>query len=230
MRIHYFQHVAFEDPAYILTWAQCKGHSLAKTRLDQGDKPLEGADFDLLVVMGGPMNIYEYDKFPWLKAEKQAIRTAIDSHKYVLGICLGAQLIADVLGAHVTTNREKEIGWLRVVQADEISAMSPFDALPRDYIAFHWHGDTFSIPQGAVLQGSSIACKNQGFIYKDTVIGLQYHIEATPASIEALIDNCSQELVTAPNVHPTGKIRDDARTYCATANCLVDRMLDRWFE
>ena len=228
MRIHYFQHVAFEDPAYILSWAQRKGHSLTKTRLDQGDNPLDSADFDLLVVIGGPMNIYEYDKYLWLKAEKLAIRAAIDSRKYILGICLGAQLVADVLGAHVTTNWEKEIGWLRVVQADEISAMSPFDALPRDYIAFHWHGDTFSIPQGAVLQGSSAACKNQGFMYKDTVIGLQYHIEATPASIDALINNCGHELVTAPHVHPAGKIREDARTYCATANGLVERMLDRW--
>jgi GMP synthase-like glutamine amidotransferase len=230
MQIHYFQHAAFEDPAYILSWARQKGHSVSKTLLHAGGDPEAIWDYNMLVVMGGPMNIYEHDKYPWLAAEKQAIQKAIDNKKYVLGICLGAQLVADVMGAPVTKNAHKEIGWLPVVQTKEIVSCRPFDALPKEYMAFHWHGDTFGIPKGAVLQGSSAGCANQGFMYDGTVIGLQYHIEATQKSVEALIDNCGNEFSAAPYVHTAEKIRQDTKTLCGNANGLVAKLLDRWIE
>jgi GMP synthase-like glutamine amidotransferase len=230
MKIHYFQHVGFEDPAYILTWARKKGHSVTKTLLFAGEEPGTDFDYNMLVVMGGPMNVYEYDKYPWLAGEKKAVRAAIDQGKYVIGICLGAQLIADVLGAEVTKNAHKEIGWLPVVQTQEISLKKPFDALPRQYGAFHWHGDTFGVPAGATLQGSSAGCANQGFMRGETVIGLQYHIEATQKSVDALIDNCGDELAPAPYVHPADKIRHDTKTLCKEANGLVAALLDRWIS
>jgi len=228
MKLHYFQHVPFENPAYLLDWAESKGHSITKTALYSGEDPLAAPEFDLLVVMGGPMNIYEYDKYPWLGKEKEAIKAAIDKNKFVLGICLGGQLIADVLGGKVTQNPVKEIGWMPLSQTPEISGLKPFDIFPREYMAFHWHGDTFAVPPGAVLQSSSEACGNQGFLYKRRVIGFQYHIEATEASAAALIDNCGDELVEAPRIHDAQRIRGDTARFHAEANALVGRMLDRW--
>jgi GMP synthase-like glutamine amidotransferase len=228
MHIHYFQHVGFEDAAFILSWARQKGHSVSKTLLFAGEGPEAVWDYNMLVVMGGPMNIYEHDKYPWLVSERRAIRKAIDNGKYVLGICLGAQLVADVLGAKVTANAHKEIGWLPVVQTSETISLRPFDALPEEYMAFHWHGDTFGIPQGALLQGSTAGCANQGFMYHDTVIGLQYHIEATHGSVESLIDNCGNELVPGQYIHPAEKIRQDTKALSRAANGLIGKMLDRW--
>jgi len=230
MNIHYFQHIGFEDPAFVLTWARQKGHSVTRTLLHAGEDPGAVFDFNLLVVMGGPMNIYEHDKYPWLAAEKQAITKAIDNGKFVIGICLGAQLVADVLGAKVTKNAHKEIGWLPVVQAQGISVKKPFDALPREYMAFHWHGDTFGLPPGAILQSSSAGCENQGFMFGDRVIGLQYHIEATQKSVEGLIANCGSELVPAQYVHPAEKIRQDTVALSGVANGLTAKLLDRWIS
>jgi GMP synthase-like glutamine amidotransferase len=228
MRLHYFQHVPFENPAFLLTWAERKGHSIANTRLFAGDDPLAAPDFDLLVIMGGPMNIYEHDTYPWLVQEKNAIRAAIDKNKFVLGICLGGQLVADVLGGKVTQNPQKEIGWLPLTQTAAIAALSPFDVFPKEYMAFHWHGDTFAIPPGAVLQSSSVACKNQGFLYAKRVIGFQYHIEATEQSVGALVDNCGSELVSAPYIHTPDRIGKDTKQYQKTANDLIERMLEKW--
>jgi GMP synthase-like glutamine amidotransferase len=228
MRLHYFQHVPFENPAFLLSWAEKKGHPITKTLLYTGDDPLAAPDYDLLVIMGGPMNIYEYDKYPWLKAEKAAIKEAIADDKFVLGICLGGQLIADVLGGKVTQNPQKEIGWLPVAQTQEIAAISPFDIFPQEYMAFHWHGDTFALPPGAMLQSSTVACKNQGFLYKKRVIGFQYHIEATEQSVGALVDNCGEELVSAPYIHTPERIRKDTKQYQKTANQLIERMLEEW--
>ncbi|HBF36965.1 MAG TPA: amidotransferase, partial [Firmicutes bacterium] len=114
MRIHYLQHVPFEDPANIGNWARQKGHRLTGTHLYNGEVFPTMDRFDCLIIMGGPMNIYEAEKYPWLQSEKQFIKEAIDHRKVVLGICLGAQLITDVLGGKVTKNPEGEIGWLPV--------------------------------------------------------------------------------------------------------------------
>jgi GMP synthase-like glutamine amidotransferase len=228
MRLHYFQHVPFENPAFLLSWAEKKGYTITKTLLYSGDDPIAAPDYDLLVIMGGPMNIYEYEKYPWLVKEKQAISRAIDGNKFVLGICLGGQLIADVLGGKVTKNPQKEIGWLPLTQAPEIGALSPFDIFPKEYMAFHWHGDTFAIPPGAMLQSSSAACTNQGFLYKQRVIGFQYHIEATEQSAGALVDNCGDELVASAHIHTADRIRSDTRKFQAAANALIERMLDKW--
>ncbi len=193
MRIHALQHVAFEDMAAIKDWAREKGHETAATLLYE-NQPLPGLDdLDMLVVMGGPMNIYEYEKHPWLKAEKQFIAEAVRSGKPVLGICLGAQLMADALGGKVTRNEQKEIGWFPVSILPD--APLPFSALPRTFTAFHWHGDMFSIPPDAVRAAESEACANQAFAWGERAVGLQFHLETTGESMNRLIDNCADELV-----------------------------------
>ncbi len=195
MKIHYIQHVPFEDLGSIAVWAANKNAQISCTRLFK-DEPLPELDnFDWLIVMGGPMNIYEDDIYPWLRREKKFIGEAISHGKKVLGVCLGAQLIADVLGAKIYANNEKEIGWFPIKAASNLTDKILRDIFDSDMEVMHWHGDTFSIPAGATRIAESDVCQNQGFIYKDNVIALQFHLETTAASLAKLIDNCHDELV-----------------------------------
>jgi GMP synthase (glutamine-hydrolysing) len=194
MRLHYLQHVPFEDLAGIEDWAKDRCHQISRTLLFDGQE-LPGMDeFDWLVIMGGPMNIYEEDKYPWLAREKRFIRDAIISNKIVLGICLGGQLIADVLGGKVRKNLYKEIGWHTVKLTPEGQESGIFGVLPNTFMAFHWHGDTFEIPPQALRAAESKACANQAFMLGKAV-GLQFHLESSMDSIDHLIGNCSDELV-----------------------------------
>jgi GMP synthase-like glutamine amidotransferase len=143
MKIHYLQHVPFEDLANIESWARSRDHDLSKTLLFAGDSLPRMPDFDWLIIMGGPMNIHEEDRYPWLAKEKEFIHQAIASDKIVLGICLGAQLMADVLGGKVRKNVHREIGWFPVKLMPESRASPIFRVLPEEFMALHWHGDTF---------------------------------------------------------------------------------------
>jgi GMP synthase (glutamine-hydrolysing) len=200
MRLHSFEHVPFEDMAKIGVWGKDQGYFLSRTRFYLDDSLPSWSEIDWLVVMGGPMNIYEEDRYPWLSREKAFIADAIAHGKLVLGVCLGAQLIADVLGGAVTQNHCKEIGWLPVSLTAEAAKSPLFQNLPTEFIAFHWHGDTFQIPPGALAAASTSGCANQAFAYKDKVMGLQFHLESTPVSVQKLIDNCGDELVPGPYI------------------------------
>ena len=210
MRLHYLQHVPFEDLAGIEDWAEDRGHQISRTLLFDGQK-LPGMDeFDWLVIMGGPMNIYEEDKYPWLAGEKRFIRDAIISDKIVLGICLGGQLIADVLGGRVRRNLYKEIGWHHVKLTPEGQNSRIFNVLPNTFMAFHWHGDTFEIPPQAHRAAESEACANQAFMIGKAV-GLQFHLESSMDSIDHLIENCSDELVDGKYIQSPEEISISCR-------------------
>jgi len=184
MRVHWLQHADFEDLGCIAPWLNTAGHSVAGTRLYAGETPPTVAAFDALIVMGGPMNIYQYAHHPWLRGEKLLIREAVDAGKRVLGICLGAQLLADVLGGAVTRNAESEIGWfpLNLTAAGRESAL--LAGLPQSFSGFHWHGDTYALPPGAACLASSEACAQQAFSLGPQVLGLQFHLEVTRANAE----------------------------------------------
>jgi GMP synthase (glutamine-hydrolysing) len=194
MKIHYLQHVPFEGPAYLETIARNIGAEFSGTKLYDGQQPPGRQDFDVLAVMGGPMGVYDEKKFSWLKQEKLFIEKSIRAGKKIIGICLGAQLIAEIMGATVHRNRCREIGWFPVKRSDDGSASHMGRTLPDMFFAFHWHSDAFDIPEGAVHIAESIACKNQGFIYEERVVGLQFHLESTVESVRALYDNCGAEL------------------------------------
>lgn len=200
MRLHYLQHVPFENPGSILIWAKDNGYVITNTQLYNND-PLPGQqDFDWLVIMGGPMNIHEEEIYPWLAAEKVFIREAIAAGKVIIGLCLGGQLIADVIGGKVTQNAYKEIGWFPIRLSEEARSSSLFSFFPAQPVVFQWHGDTFStLPEDAKCIAESDACKHQAFIYKKRVFGFQYHMENTSAIIEGLVENCRNEMV--PDVY-----------------------------
>ena len=195
MRIHSLQHVPFEDLANIEVWAKGKGHEISRTMLFREEALPRLEELDWLIILGGPMNIYEDDKYPWLVKEKKFIAQAIARKKMVLGVCLGAQLIADVLGGKVYQNRHREIGWHSVFLTPEADKSSFFKSCSQKFIAFHWHGDTFDIPPGAARMAKSEACANQAFEYGGRVVGLQFHLESSLASIQRLIQNCGDEIV-----------------------------------
>lgn len=182
MKVHWLQHADFEDLGCIAPWLAARGDTVTHTRLYAGEAPPTADTFDFLIVMGGPMNIYEYDAHPWLKAEKALIKDAIAAGKRVLGICLGSQLIADVLGGPVTRNAHTEVGWFPVQMNASASQSKLFSGFPDRYMAFHWHGDTFSIAPGARLLASSEACAHQAYDYGNRVAAIQFHLEVTAAN------------------------------------------------
>lgn len=224
MRLHYLQHVPFEDPAGIFHWAAARGVPMAGTRLYVNPSLPAVADFDVLLIMGGPMNVYEEDRYAWLGPEKRFVAEAVAAGRIVVGICLGAQLIADVLGARVRPNLWREIGWLPVRRSESAGPLG--GALPPVWEAFHWHGDTFELPPGAAHLAASTACAQQGFVFDGRVLALQFHLETTPDSARALIAHCGQEIDGGPFVQTAAEMLAAPARF-ARANALMYRLMDR---
>lgn len=194
MKIHSLQHVPFEDIGSMASDFHARGYSLSTTHWYRGDPAPALSDFDALIVMGGPMGIYDEAIYPWLTDEKILIKAAIAAGKIVLGICLGAQLIADVLGGKVTRNPHKEIGWLPIIINPAAATHPIAQVLARYPDVFHWHGDTFALPPGALHLASSEGCANQAYVFQDQVYGFQFHLETTPASARGLIEHCAADI------------------------------------
>jgi len=195
MRVHWLQHAEHEGLGCIEPWLRARGHKLTGTRLQRGEELPDAGDFDWLIVMGGPMNIYEHDRYPWLIREKFLIRDACVKKKKVLGICLGSQLLADVLGGKVTEGEEPEIGWFDVSLDGEARKSSLFADFPDRFEAFHWHGDTFSYPPGSTPLMSSAACPRQAFSWGEgRVLGLQFHLEVELADARRWLAEDAPEL------------------------------------
>ena len=209
MRIHSLQHVSYEFLTNVEQWAKENRHSVSRTLLCQ-DFELPGPnDFDLLVILGGPMEIYEEDRYPWLKAEKQFIANAVEQGKLVLGVCLGAQLLADALGARVYKNRYKEIGWHPVSLTEAARASRVFSRLPETFTPFLWHEYTFDIPDGCTKVAESEGCANQAFEYEGRLIGLQFHIEPSNESLKRVIKCCGDKIGKGKYVQSADEILND---------------------
>lgn len=226
MFLHYLQHVPFEDPANIIPWARSKRFTVSGLRLFANETLPPAQNLDWLVVMGGPMSVHDERKHPWLIAEKRYIHKAIESGKVVIGICLGAQLIAEILGAAVTKNAHREIGWFPVTRTADSEKSSVFSRLPKEFPAFHWHGETFSIPSGAVHLATSEACPAQAFSIDDRIFGLQFHLESTAESVENLIQNCGNELDASPHVQDAAAIRAKCPESLPKIHALMAQFLD----
>lgn len=221
MRIHSLQHVPFEDIGSLLQDVQANGHSLNTTHWYNGDLAPALDSVDLLIVMGGPMGVYDDDIYPWLTAEKELIASAIATGKKVMGICLGAQLIACVLGAKVTRNEHREIGWLPL-QINPQSTHPVADILAKCKKVFHWHGDTFALPANAQLIASSHACENQAYVIDNQIYGFQFHLETTEKSARALIQHCAEDLDNSTYVQNAKKIMQDKENFIAINKVMTE--------
>ena len=224
MRIHYLQHMPFEKPAAIAEWATNQGHEITGSHVYRGD-PLPSTDeFDWLVVMGGPMGVSDIDEYPWMRPELELIGASVERGRRVLGVCLGAQFIAHALGARVYPAPEKEIGWFPV-EGLPVTQPGVYAGLPDRLTPLHWHGDTFELPEGAVHLARGPACTNQAFQYGQRVIGLQFHIEATPESVAEMTDHCADDIEEGRWQMPEPAIRDCTER-CAAMRPVLEDLLD----
>ena len=198
MRIHCIQHVPFEGLGSIDDWIKENCHELTFTKVYEDSLFPKINSFDFLIILGGPMGVYDENDYPWLVLEKAFIKTAIDSDKIVLGICLGAQLIATVLNSKVYKNHVKEIGWFPIFKVECTNFNNFIFNNENEYDVFHWHGDTFDLPTNSILLSSSQSCVNQAFIWQQKVVGLQFHLEVNTNSILNLIEFCGDELIESP--------------------------------
>jgi GMP synthase-like glutamine amidotransferase len=229
VRVHYLQHVPFEGLGSIQSWLESRSAKVSVTRPFEEVRFPDLAEVDCLIVMGGPMSANDEALYPWLAAEKRFIAEAIGSSKGVLGICLGAQLIASSLGAKVFANPEREIGWFPIQPAPGASrsAFSSLFEAPRQ--VFHWHGETFELPPGAIQLARSGACEHQAFSIGERVLGLQFHLETTAASARALIENCPGDLAPGTWVQSESQILANGASF-PRINRVMGSVLDRLEE
>lgn len=206
LHIHAFMHVPYEGLGCMEQWIRENNHFLSYTKFYNGDKLPNLSDIDWLIVMGGPMGVYDKTEYKWLSEEKAFIKKAIESGKTVLGICLGSQLIADVLGAKVYPNRQKEIGWFDLHITEEGKNQSLLHGFENSFSVFHWHGDTFDLPEGSVNLFRSAVTRHQGFLFNKKVLGLQFHFEVTTNTLKEMVENGINELIESETVQSASAI------------------------
>lgn len=223
MRAHYLQHVPFEGLGSIEHWLKTNGYELTHTQFFNTTDLPDSNLVDFLVVMGGPMSVNDVDTYPWLIPEKQFVREIIESGKPVMGICLGAQIIASAMGARVFPGSVKEIGWFPIHAVD--SADSSVFSFPSSETVFHWHGETFDLPSGAIRLAKSEGCENQAFQLGKSVIGLQFHLETTPDSARQIVAHCRDELGPAKYVQSEKDILSASQNRYKSVNHLMDSVL-----
>lgn len=224
MRVHVLQHVPFEGLGSIEAWLAQRQARVTFTHFFEASAQLPSLDgIDLLIALGGPMSVNDEAQLPWLRAEKRFVAEAIEGGKAVLGICLGSQLMASALGAAVYPGPDKEIGWFPLLAEPAVAGTFAFPA-SRD--VFHWHGETFDLPPGAVHLARSAGCRHQAFQIGRRAIGLQFHLETTPDSARAIIKHCGDELVPQRYIQAEDELLGVPADRYAGINALMSEVLD----
>ena len=206
------KHISIEGGGTIEDYLKSNRWEIEKRELQDGDSVPSKLDYDAIIILGGPMNVYEEDKYPFLKDEDRLIKEAIKKEIPTLGICLGAQLIAKAAGAKVTKNKVKEIGWYKVSLTDAGKKDPVFKGLGESFYVFQWHGDTFGIPENGKLLATAELCTNQALRVGKNIYGLQFHMEVTDKMIYEWIDTYDEELQSLRGVIDVEKIRRDTKS------------------
>jgi len=224
-RIHTFMHVPFEGLGCIESWTKKNNHKVTFTRFYENHQLPNIDEIDMLIVMGGPMSVYEENIYPWLKPEKDFIRKAVDNGKIVIGICLGSQLIAEVLGATVYPGKHKEIGWFDLKSTMNGIGHPMLKGFEERFTVFHWHGDTYNLPPESEHLFFSDVCESQAFLYDSRVLGLQFHFEVTAESVSLMVENGMSELIVSETVQSANKILNETG-YFEANNLKMFKILD----
>jgi GMP synthase (glutamine-hydrolysing) len=223
------QHIGCETPGNIVDALETTGIGIRHVRVFENDPvPAEMGNAGGLVVMGGPMSVYEKDRYPFLAEEIRLMQDAIRQEKPVLGICLGSQLLAAALGARVLKGKQKEIGW-HTVDLNDTAANDPLWAgIQNSFTAFHWHGDIFDLPKGAVPLGSSALTECQAFSYGTHAYGILCHMEMTEEIISCMIHEFAGEL-RRENIEGKALLRQ-AETHLPPLHRVGGTLFKRWAE
>ncbi|HLH79304.1 MAG TPA: gamma-glutamyl-gamma-aminobutyrate hydrolase family protein [Chthonomonas sp.] len=179
-----------------------------------------------LIIMGGPMGVYDSARYPFLDAEQRLIAKAIEANKPILGICLGSQLLAATLGAEVRKGAQKEIGWHRLSLTPEAAADPLWQSIPPTFMAFHWHGDVFDLPQGAVPLASSALTPHQAFRYGDKAYGFLFHMEVNETMIQDMVRTFSEEVQEAGG--DANQILAETAQHLAPLHTIGHQVFSRW--
>lgn len=227
--VRIFRHIDCEGPGFLAEFLDQRKVPWELVAVDQGDSvPPEIDDVSGLVFMGGPMSVN--DDLPWVHAEKALIRKAAEARLPVLGHCLGGQMIASALGATVSANNVKEIGWHEIWRVESPAADDWLAPLPRRFGAFHWHGETFSLPPGAWPLLRSEFCCNQGFVV-DNMLGLQCHVEMTAELVREWVARYADELrEPSPSVQAGDAILADVDKQVSALNDSARKLYERWLR
>lgn len=225
-----FQHDPLEDLGSFAQVLEKHHQPFRYLRIFEGEMPTQDWDaIKALVILGGPMSVHEEERYPFLKWEKTIVRTAFKQGIPILGICLGAQLIAAATGGEVHQGNFKEIGWYPIGITTEGQMDSLLGYLPEKPTVFQWHGDGFNLPKEARRLASSVYYDNQAFRIGRNVYGLQFHLEVTPAMIERWLDRYWKEVAQTPYISPD-KIRADSRSYSQTLKYYGERFFSEFLR
>ncbi len=221
------RHVHFEDLGAFEPVLRDAGYQIRYCDIGLDDPATVPPDADLLVVLGAPIGVYEEENYPFVSDELRIIGKRLSASRPILGVCLGAQLMAQALGARVYPGKAKEIGWAPIEFADAARAtpLRHLAGLP----VLHWHGDTFDLPEGAVRLASTEVTPNQAFAFGSTALGLQFHVEVEERGFERWLIGHTLEISTVPNLSVSA-LRRDAGKYAARAAESGARMLRDWLE
>jgi GMP synthase-like glutamine amidotransferase len=223
-----FRHSPTEGPGYFATYLDARGVPWRLVALDRGEAvPEQTGGFSGLVFMGGPMSVN--DALPWIAPVLTLIRRAAVSDVPVLGHCLGGQLMAKALGGYVGRNPVTEIGWGEIQVAQNEQAREWFGPDVSRFESFHWHGETFTIPPGAVRIMGNRYCENQGFVIGKN-LGMQCHVEMTEELIESWCDSGAVEIATAnsPAVQTVDQMRAGMQLKLTALRAIAVRLYDHW--
>lgn len=219
------RHIGFEDLGSFEGPLREAGYDIEYVDIAERDPGLlDPLGPDLLVVLGGPIGVYDHDAYPIVSSEIELLRTRIAADRPTMGICLGAQLMAAAIGARVYPGPEKEIGWsaLDLVVSGDGNPLAALQGVP----VLHWHGDTFDLPDGCTLLASTPICRNQAFSRGPNIIGLQFHPEVLAARFEHWLLGHASELATA-NISPVA-LRRDTERYGKGLEDAGPRFLTQW--
>jgi len=229
MRIHCLQHSHLGGEIYLPVWAAERGYHWASSIVPAVPSLPAPEDLDCLIVLGGPMSVWEEVEYTWMKAEKRLMEALIAAGKPILGICLGAQLLADVLGARTYTGKQKEIGW-RFVETTAESRAHPVGAvLPDTFETFLWHADSFDLPDGATHIARSALFESQAFVWEQ-VLALQFHLEVRPDWVRKIVERDAGELKESEYVQPRETVLGKPEGLYRANNAVMERLLDCWLE